>query len=391
MDIKTTLLPCLIYGLLFISCNPCDSRYQYQIPEDINDGLSTGKPAQAGMDSAYISEAVRRIKCGDYGEVHSLLIYKNNQLVVEEYFGGHKYQWDAPYYHGEAIQWNRDMLHHMMSTTKSFTSACIGIAIKEGFIQSAHQSIFDYLPDHQQFRKNGKENITIEHLLTMTSGLEWNEWGSAHGTPANDIDRIYFECSDDPLKCVLERELVAKPGEEFTYNGGGIIALGEIIKNASGMTMGEFSEKYLFKPLGIDSTYWYRFDNGTYATDGSLYLTPRNMMKLGVTYLHQGMWDGRQIIPEDWVRMSSETYRNNSRINLPIEDSGRNGYGYTWWTSEFRHKGRTINMFRANGWGGQTIMVFPQLEMAVVFTGGNYATNSSLFKIIRRYILPAIA
>ena len=130
-----------------------------------------------------------------------------------------------------------------MSCTKSVVSACICIAIEKGFIKSVHQSVFDYLSKHQQFNTGEKSAITIEHLLTMSSGLQWNEWNAPHGTSANDIDRLYFECYDDPLYCVLKRPLVSSPGESFTYNGGGIITLGEILRNATGMNLIEFSKK----------------------------------------------------------------------------------------------------------------------------------------------------
>lgn len=133
------------------------------------------------MDSNLIAKAVGRICRGKYKELHSMLIYKNDKLVLEEYFSGHKYQWDAQGYRGELVNWNRDMFHSTMSCTKSFTSACIGIAVYQGFIADVHQSIFDYSPDHQYLKTDNREYITIEHLLTMTSGLAWDEWGAAHG------------------------------------------------------------------------------------------------------------------------------------------------------------------------------------------------------------------
>jgi CubicO group peptidase (beta-lactamase class C family) len=119
-------------------------------------------------------------------------------------------------------------------------------------------------------------------------------------------------------------------------------------------------------------------------------MTPRDMLKFGMTYLNRGYWNGMKIIPEDWVTWSSVAYNNNKRINIPIEDSGKNGYGYTWWITEHDHNGKKISMYRANGWGGQTIMVIPDLEMVIVFTGGNYASRSSLFKLVNRYIIPSI-
>lgn len=377
--------------LLNISCSrDLSDYYPYTPPEFIDDGLDVGTLEEAKIDSQMILKAVGRIYNGKYGEVHSMLIYKDNRLVFEEYYKGHKYQWDAPNYHGELVQWDRDMMHHLMSCTKSYASAFIGIAVEQGHIDNVHESIFNYLPDHQYLNTDGKDKITIEHLLTMTSGLQWNEWNAVHGSSANDIDRIYFECSNDPVKCVLERPLVDEPGQKFTYNGGGIIVLGEILKNATGLDVGEFSMRYLFEPLGIDSIYWFQFEDGTYATDGSLYLTPRDMIKFGAMYLHGGVWNNRQIIPPYWVEKSQVVYNNNSRIKIPIEDSGRNGYGYTWWISEVGTGNQKTKMYRANGWGGQSIMVFPEKDMVVVFTGGNYAAHSSLFEIIERFILPAL-
>ena len=114
------------------------------------------------------------------------------------------------------------------------------------------------------------------------------------------------------------------------------------------------------------------------------------MLKFGVLYLNDGWWNGQQIISENWVENSSEVYRNNTKINIPIEDSGKNGYGYTWWTSEVGSRKNKTQMFRANGWGGQVIMVLPEKHSVVVFTGGNFSSKSHLFEILERFIIPAI-
>jgi len=385
-----TFLFIIFLSLVNAGCNRnSPENYNYLPPDYINDGLETGSLEEAGMNTGKIAEAVSRINEGKYGEVHSLLIYKSGKLVLEEYFEGHKYVWDAPMYRGEYVRWDRNMFHQIMSCTKSVVSACFDIAIQKGIIQSVNQSVFDYLPRHQQFNSGEKSAITIEHLLTMTSGLECDEWHAPHGTAANDIDRLYIECSDDPLSCVLEKPLISTPGESFTYNGGGMITLGEILKNASGMNIIDFSKKYLFKPLGIDSISWDVFPGGEVETGGGLHLRPRDMMKFGVTYLNGGVWNGEQIITSDWVKKSASIYNNNSGINLPIEDSGKNGYGYTWWISKVGKGSNKTHMYRANGWGGQVIMVLPEKEMVVVFTGGNYTSRSHLFKVLEHYILPA--
>ncbi|MFH1321514.1 MAG: serine hydrolase [Bacteroidota bacterium] len=389
-ELKKSILLLLVFSLLFIGCaKDISSQWIYHSPENINDGIQVGSLVEVNMDSNLIVKAINRICRGKYKEVHSMLIYKNGKLVLEEYFQGHKYKWDARGYRGDLVNWNRDMSHSNMSCTKSFTSACIGIAVDQGFITDVHQSIFDFLPDHQYLKTDNKEYITIEHLLTMTSGLAWNEWGAAHGTAANDIDRLYFEC-DDPVKCVLERPWWKEPGRLFTYNGGGMVILAEILKNASNMNIDEFSMKYLFQPLGIDNTRWTQYENGMFDAARSLMLTPRDMLKFGVTYLNDGIWNDTRIISSEWIENSSKSYNNNIGIKVPLEDTGKCDYGYSWWINEFSHSGEKINIFRASGWGGQEIIVFPELEMVVVFTGGNYSAKSSLFEIVEKYVLPAI-
>jgi CubicO group peptidase (beta-lactamase class C family) len=385
---KYKLLLVFVSFIIF-GCKNCPMDREYQLPKYVNDGLKVGTLTDVNIDTVLISKGLNRINCGSFGEVHSMVIYKDNLLVLEEYFQGHKFKWDAPNYYGALVNWNMDMPHSMMSCTKSFTSACIGIAIDKGFIKDVHQSIFDYLPNYQQFRTDNREYITLEHLITMTSGLAWDEWSALHGTSANDIDRLYFEC-EDPIICVLEKNWWAVPGEKFTYNGGGMVILAEIIKNATNMNIYEFSMKYLFKPLSIDTVQWGQFENSMYDSAGMLFLTPRDMLKLGITYLNKGEWNGKRIISDDWVKNSAKPFNNNIGINIPGEDSGKNGYGYTWWTSQFSHNGSEINMFRAGGWGGQEIMVFPELDMVVVFTGGNYDSSTSLFKLLEKFILPAI-
>jgi CubicO group peptidase (beta-lactamase class C family) len=386
-----SLISSVLISIMLISCYSDDTsgQYVYHQPEDIYDGLEVGSLKEVSIDEGMIAKAVGRILLDKYKDLHSMLIYKKNKLVLEEYFQGFRYKWDAPYYRGEWVQWDHSLSHQIMSCTKSVTSACIGIAVENGFIEDVNQSIFDYLPDHQQFNSGQKQDITIEHLLTMTSGLEWDEWHASHGTAANDVDRLFLECYNDPLACVLGKPQKHTPGESFTYNGGGIINLGEILKNAAGMDLVAFSRKYFLGPLGIDSVYWDSFPNGETEAASGLHLRPRDMLKIGATYLNNGVWNGQRIISADWVAKSASVYRNNYGIRIPIEDSGRNGYGYTWWISEAGSGRNKTLMYRANGWGGQVIMVFPEIEMVVVFTGGNYTNRSSLFEIIERYVLPA--
>lgn len=377
-----------ILSVSFISCKQDPSTlYTYKSPEDVGDGLDIGSLDEVNIDQALIEKAVNNINRGKFIEVHSMLIYKDDKLVLDEYFAGHKYQWDAPKHHGELVTWDMDMLHCIHSDTKSITSTCIGIAIDKGFIESVDQSIFDYLPEHQHLNTDGKDKITIEYLLTMTSGLQWDEWNASLSSTSNDTIGIWFS-DKDPITFVLERPLVHEPGTSFTYSGGNTHLLSEIIKNSTEMNLEEFSGKYLFEPLGVDSfDWWLQFDNGLIDGAGGLKMTPRDMVKVGATFLNNGFWNGKKIISEQWVEKSATTYPVNTSIKIPGTDSGINGYAYTWWTKQYPNSG---NMFYAGGWGGQYIMVFPEINTAVVFTGGNYTSKTNNFKILEKYILPAI-
>jgi CubicO group peptidase (beta-lactamase class C family) len=342
------------------------------------------------MDSFMLTKIIGRIYANKYDQIHSVLIYKDGMLVFEEYMQGNKYLYEGPYHYGERIRWDKDSLHVTMSCTKSVVSACIGIAVDKGFIKDVNESIFNYLPEHRHYKKGGKGDITIEHLLTMSSGLEFDEWSTTHGSSVNDIDRIHWECQDDPVACVLDRSMKHQPGEKFNYNSGGTIVLGEILRNASGWDLEAFADQYLFIPLGIDSATWLRFENGVIACGGGLRLTSRDMLKIGICFLNSGVWNDQQIISQEWVELSKTDYKNNKGINVPGSDLKKQGYSYSWWTGRLQSSIGMVDYYAASGWGGQKILVIDELDMVVVFTGGNYVVKNHHREIMERFILPAI-
>ena len=224
------------------------------------DGFEVGTLNEVNLDENLLARAVDDIRGGKYGEIHSLLIYKDGNLVFEEYFPGHDYLWNNPNFHGAWVNWDIDRRHNIHSVGKSITSTCIGIAIDQGFIESVDQSIFDYLPAYQHLNTAGKDQITIAHLLSMSSGLEWDEWGSSYSNESNDVIALWVDC-DDPIACILEKPLLGEPGTDFNYSGGNMVLLGEIIKNATGMDIEAFSWQYLFEPLGIEKPAWRWIDD----------------------------------------------------------------------------------------------------------------------------------
>lgn len=396
---KRTVLIISVLALFIVGCgSEATSEYIYHQPEKIDDGFEVGTLDEVNMDATLLGVVVDDIRNGEYGEIHSILIYKDGMLVFEEYFVGHDYDWGSPGFHGDWVNWDIHHRHNIHSVGKSMTSACIGIAIEQGFIESVNDSIFDYLHEYQHLNLDGKDQITIEHLLTMSSGLEWDEWGSSYGNENNDVIALWVSC-DDPIECILEKPLVSEPGTNFTYSGGNMIVLGEIIKNATGMDIEAFSWQYLFEPMGVETPPWHWIDDtGVIYAGGDQRLTPREMLKFGVTYLNDGVWDRQQIISADWVAHSASPYTgpDNTWLNhflrpIPPDDGtwGSRGYSYSWWTHEFSHTGKKYPAYWAGGWGGQAIRILPEQNTVVAFTGANYNAMDPTVKILKNYVIPA--
>jgi CubicO group peptidase (beta-lactamase class C family) len=384
----------VIFFLALLAVTSCknydDVPYAYRIPEKSSDSLAVGTISEVSMDSNLVFKAIRTIKGGGAGQVHSLLVYRNDKLVVEEYFGGNKYKWDAPYHYDSYVQWTQEDLHNIMSVNKSITAACIEIAIDKGWITSVEQSIFDYLPEHQHLKREGREDITIEHLLTMTSGLVWSEWNADYSTPDNPIIGIWY-ADKDPISFILDAPLTHKPGEYFSYFGGHHILLGEILRHATGLSIDDFAAKYLFEPMGIQDVEWTnKFNNGVVECAGNLKMKPRDMLKFGIVFLENGKWNQSTILSEQWITKSSTPYAENKNIKIPGENAGPVGYAYSWWTKELFIDDKLLNVFWANGWGGQKIIVIPDKKAVLVFTGGDYNSGTKQFDLLEDYIVPAM-
>jgi CubicO group peptidase (beta-lactamase class C family) len=381
---KYRILLAIVVPFLLSGCdedNPVSS-YRYTVPPNVNDGWATASLQSVGMDEGIISGIAENIKIGTYTEVHSVAIVKDSKLVFEEYWGGHDFGPFNPDYHGTYVQFDRNSRHNTHSATKSVTSAVIGIAIQRGLIDSVNDRIFDYLPNHQSLNNGGRENITIEDALRMASGLQWNEWEVAVTSSQNDL--MLFNRSSDPIRYLLSKPLVSQPGTSFYYNGGTVDLLGVIVANAVETNLPTFSDKYLFGPLGITNYTWQTlYPSGITCAHGDIYITPRDMAKFGYLFLNNGMWNGSQIIAAEWVK---ESIRNHISPGVTWAD----GYGYLWWLKTYHNGVRFYDAFRADGWGGQQIIVFPALDMVVVFTGANYTTQVPCDDIVERYILRAL-
>ena len=374
--ILSALIGFLICGLSLAGCAPANPAAQQPVS-----AWQTASPAEVGIDEQPLSDAVARIHAGTYQNVHSILIVKDGKLVFEEYFSGYAWDYAGEGFKGELTDFDAETRHNLASVTKSFTSALIGIAIDKGFIPGVDEKVFSFFPEYDGLRDERKDKLTLEHLLTMTSGLEWNGMDVPVSTrdPRNDLIQLFMV--DDPIAYVLAKPVVDEPGTRWYYNGGGTNVLGEVIRTATGLRMDEFAEENLFAPLGITDYEWDLINPDVIHASGNLSLRPRDMAKLGYVYLNDGIWQGERIMSEDWVQESTQAHATTL---------WESGYGYQWWLATYRLGSQTVGSFYADGWGGQRIMVFPDLDMVVVFTGGNYVEGNPVDEIIERYILPAV-
>ena len=346
--------------------------------------------ADVGMEAGPIDELLKLLHTQEH-EYHSLLVVRDGKLVVEEYWAGQDADLSA-YEFGLAdpVAFDRDTPHFQASVTKSITSILVGIAIDEGFLQGVDEKIFSFFPEYADLSAGGKEKLTLAHMLTMGTGIPWDE-SYPYTDIRNDLNRMWHDT--DPIRVVLEKPAIAAPTTRFLYNSGTTNLLGEIVRRGTGMSVVEFAEQNLFGPLGISTYEWVGFEHDpemALASSG-LYLRPRDMAKLGQLYLQQGMWNGEQIVSRHWVENSVKRW-----VSIPPSARGSDhasGYGYQWWLEEY--DGGQIEAYSARGHGLQFIVVLPDLNMVVVFTGGAWSTSPfrtpiSYNQIIEDYILPAV-
>jgi CubicO group peptidase (beta-lactamase class C family) len=370
--------------LLFMSCQSGPDDYTYQVPEQIGDGWETASLSDVGMDPQCLADMINKLN--NYGEhrVHSILVVRQGKLVFEEYFSGLSH----PTIGSQPMDFDRHTLHVLSSATKSYTSALLGIAIREGFIEDENQKVFDFFPELAHLETGNKKNLTLKHMITMSSGLQWDQTTYYLLDERNDIAQMQH--ADNPWEMYLSRPLVTVPGETFLYSEGSINLIGEVIRRASGIRLDRFAEQYLFNPLGIQQHWWYLVneDIGFIWASGDLRQRPRDMARFGLLYLREGQWNGQQLIPRQWVERSAQKYFTFTPPFWSL-DWGLVGYGYAWWIKSSEY-GR--GAYCAVGWGDQCIMVIPEHDLVTVFTAGAYDRDPILSShdLMVRYILPSL-
>ena len=304
-------------------------------------------PEEQGMDSARLAQMLDSIR-QQHLSLHSLLVIRNGYIVSETYF--------EPF--------GQESRHELYSCTKSFISTLIGIAIDQGYIDGTDRRVVDFFPEVTFANLDSqKESMTLEDLLTMRSGLDWQEGDPVYQAMYQSADWVRF---------VLDKPIAQPPGSLFNYCSGCSHVLSAILQQSVGMNARAYAEKNLFTPLGISNLRWDTDASGIPIGGWGLQMTSRDMAKLGYLYLQGGKWDGQQILSAGWVKAATQMHTGTD---------GELGYGYQWWTYPSR------GAYTALGRFGQTIFVVPEAALIVVTTAG-IDNHDPIFQWIEQYILP---
>ena len=336
-------------------------------------GWAKGTPASVGLDEKRLAEldsifATRKawpdafavFRCGtevfertyprDFGAMYA------NEAKTRGPLNAHLTGWYNyfdpawhPYFHGTD-------LHTMQSVTKTVSSVIMGIAITRGdFKADLDTPLLRYfdVPKVKNVDER-KQHITLRHVLTMSTGLDWNE-KAAYDDPQNDSSLM--EAEKDWIQYVIDRPMAQEPGKVWNYSSGGSELLAFVFQQETGQDIARYGEKYLFTPLGMDY-FWKRTPLGLPDTEGGLYLSITDLAKIGYLYLQDGMWDGKRIVSKEWIKQSLAPSMDATKVSK---------YGYQWWLSS--RTDRQAYIWAALGFGGQRLIVFPEENLIAVSTG----------------------
>jgi CubicO group peptidase (beta-lactamase class C family) len=352
-----SILICIILTSLFGGCAYAPIAPAAEQPSYWPDTeWRTSTPEEQGLDAASILSMLQEIQAKDLN-IHGVLVLRHGYLVTEVYF--------PPY--------TREIQHPVYSITKSITSAMTGMAIRDGYIKSIQQNVLDFFPEIAKGTKDKYlKDVTLEHLLTMSAGFNTGTLPDFAGKDA----------SFDVVEHILtNNSVLSKPGKTFFYDSGLPHVLSTVIQKTSGLTLEEYAQLNLFNPLGITDFSWESDPQGITNGSTGLSLRPQDMAKLGYLYLHNGQWNGKQLVPVKWVRSSTTRHMETKGLMDAAEDDG---YGYYWWIDSF-------DGYSAHGWGGQYVYVLPKLDMIVVFTGSLADPKfPAPHQLLKTYLLPAV-
>lgn len=341
----------------------------------ISDGWQTANADSVGVSSAKLNAADKAIRADEFKQVTSLLVARKGKLVFESYYDGS----DA------------SVLRNTRSATKSVTAMLIGAAIDNKMLTGADARVMPFFKEKRFENPDPrKDKITIEDLLTMSSLLECDD---ENQFSRGNEERMYL--IEDYVKFTLDLPIRGFPawsqkpkdspfGRSFSYCTAGVATLGGVIERATRMKVPAFADKYLFGPLGIEKADWQITPSGIAMTGGGLGLRSRDYLKLGQLIANGGVWSGKRILSEKWIKTSVEP---------KVQANETNNYGYLLWLKTFKSGGKDFRGILMQGAGGNKVAIFPDQEMVVVITTTNFnirGAHELTDKLLTDHILAAI-
>ena len=309
----------------------------------------TSTPEEQGMDSSALA---RLVAYGARNSFDSLLVVRHGRIVTEASY--------APY--------TADIPHNMFSATKSVTGTLLGMTYRDGLLDRLDHPMLDFFTDrHIANVDDRKKAITVQNLLDMTPGLDWDQ-GFEGGTQQSMFD---LARSSEWTQFILDRPMAHPPGEVFNYSNGNPDLVSAVITRLTGKLAEDYAREKLFDPLGIVDWHWDRDPQGLTMGHGMLYLLPRDMAKLGYLYLHHGEWEGRQLLAPGWADVL-----NHTLVNVHASDDRNESYSNFIWVFPDRH------VYMMNGKNGQLIVVFPDLDVVVVTTARKQVRYKTLIDAV---------
>ena len=368
---------------------PASAPYIYRQPPQLRDGWRTARAASVGMDEKALQQIVRDIAASDPTVrgpqlMHSILVAYRGKLVLEEYFYG----------------FDRDTPHDTRSASKTFASIMLGTRPARAAGLTPSTRIYDVMRGFGPFANRDplKSKITLADLMTHTSGLACNDNDDA--SPGNEETMQDQTAEPNWWRYTLNLQQKFSPGTRYAYCSANINLVGGALTVATHMWLPELFRRTVAEPLQFGEWHWNLMPNGEGYAGGGAFLLPRDFLKIGQLYLNGGEWNGRRVVPTDWVVDSTQPKVEVSPATTGLsEEDFSNFYlraadGLAWHLNTLKSGGRTYRTYGATGNGGQLLVVVPEVDLAVVFTGGNYSQGGVWLRwpqqIIGDKIIPAI-
>jgi len=351
--------------------------------------LAAGRTQAESGDAGFAEDLGERFaaarEAGLLSNVHGVVAMRGGRIVFEQYLPGFDMRRALPL---GLVRFGPETPHDIRSATKSIVGLLYGIALAAGRVPAPEAPLMAQFPEYPDLAADpARARLTIAHVLSMTLGTQWEEIAIPYSDPRNS--EIAMGTAPDRYRFILERPILRPPGEAWTYNGGATALLGRLIARGTGRDLEEFAREVLFAPLGMVQAAWDRDQRGEPIAASGLRMTPRELARIGVMVLGRGRWEGRQVVPAEWLAASI-------RAAVAMPDGRR--YGYHWYLGGVaRDDGagrlRTEPMVSAIGNGGQRLFLLPGLDLVVAVTAGNYDTPDQWRPptvVLRDVILPAL-